>query len=81
MIVDRKQSPRRIEQLLAHGGERDTGRALVEQFNAEQRLEAANLAADRWLRHALRPGDAGEAAQLYHQNEGAQHVSGNIGHA
>ena len=38
VIVDRKEPPRRIDDLLAHGGELDAGRALVEQLNAEQPL-------------------------------------------
>lgn len=81
VIVDRKEPPRRIDDLLAHRGERDTRRALVEQFDAEQPLQAPDLGTDRRLRHALGLGGAGEAPQLDDRDEGAQQVGWNVGHA
>jgi hypothetical protein len=81
VIVDRQHAAGGIDDMPAHRRERDAGRALVEQLDAEQRLQAPDLRADRRLGHALGPGGARKTALLDDQDKRAQEIGRNIRHA
>jgi hypothetical protein len=62
MIVDRQQTARRLDDILAKRRKADTRCTLVEQLNAKKKLQPPDLCADGRLRHALRFGGTGETA-------------------
>ena len=81
LIVEREHAPRIIDHRLALGGERHARRALVEQFDTEQHLQALDLRTHGRLSHAERLRRPGEATQVDHGDQRAQQIGRYVRHS